>query len=308
MKHLPLLNPHFQLLQDAFADWLSILGYAESSVHYLPLHLRELLHYLEENQLNHIQALDRAQVSDFFAYLATRRNMRNGQKLSPAYLAKYWQAIKMLDRYLRETGQWGLNLPPSTVQPERVLKAVMTQAETKALFAVAGEDTLGLRDKAMLALFYGCGLRRSEGIWLDVDDILLEQGLVYVRKGKNYQERYVPLSHSVSYHLRQYLELARPILLTEGMYAGMRDRNALLLSTRGRRINDRTLTIRIRKLQQQTANPKLLAKRLSLHSLRHAIATHLMEKGMKLTRIARFLGHAKLESTQIYTHLVQDEL
>lgn len=303
MKQLPLHNPLFLKLQASFAEWLLVLGYSDSSLKALPLHLQEFLHFLEQHGVEHIREVKRDQVKAFFTYLSQRASQRDGGSLSAAYIGKYWQAIKKLDQYLRETGEWGLTLPPSSVQPERKLQAVLTQAEVRLLFEAGAEDTLGLRDRAALALFYGCGLRRSEGLGLDVGDVLLEKGLVYVRKGKNYRERYVPMSGGVIRHVRRYLEEARPELLDNCPYRGRRDRKALLLSARATRVNDRTLTLRIRALQERAGDQTLRGKRVSLHSLRHAIATHLLERGMGLTRIARFLGHAKLESTQIYTHL-----
>lgn len=308
MKQLPLNNPLFLELQTSFAEWLLVLGYSESSLKALPLHLREFLHFLEQQRIERVQKIKQQEVKAFFAYLSNRGSKRDEGRLSIAYIGKYWQALKLLDRYLRETGEWGLTLPPASLQPARKLHAVLTQAEVQLLFEASAEDKLGLRDRAALALFYGCGLRRSEALGLDIGDVLLEKGLVYVRKGKNYQERYVPMSQGVLRHVQRYLLESRPELLDDCPYHGRRDKRALLLSARGTRINDRTITLRIRAMQERTGNAALKLKRISLHSLRHAIATHLLERGMGLTRIARFLGHTKLESTQIYTHLLDGEV
>jgi integrase/recombinase XerD len=304
MKQLPLHNPHFLELQASFADWLMVLGYAESTLRYAPMHLREFLYFLETQEVDRIRQVKREQVQAFFSYLSERTSQRDGGKLSMAYVGKYWQAVKLLDRYLRETGEWGLTLPKSSVQPEPKIHAVLTQDEVQLLFSAGADDMLGIRDRAALALFYGCGLRRSEGLGLDVSDVLLEKGLVYVRKGKNYKERYVPMSAGVIRHVRRYLEEARPEILDTSRYRCRRDKKALLLSARGTRVNDRTITLRFMSLQADAGNLELSKKRVHLHSFRHAIATHLLERGMGLTRIARFLGHTKLESTQIYTHLL----
>ncbi|WP_347158062.1 tyrosine-type recombinase/integrase [Pontibacter chitinilyticus] len=304
MKQLPLYNPNFLELQASFTDWLLVLGYSDSTLKYAPLHLREFLYFLENQQVDKIRQVKRDQVKAFFSYLSERANQRDGGRLSMAYVAKHWQAVRLLDRYLRETGEWGLPLPKGSVQPHRKIQPVLTQDEVQLLFNAGADDMLGIRDRAALALFYGCGLRRSEGLGLDVGDVLLEKGLVYVRKGKNYKERYVPMSAGVIRHVRRYLEDARPEILDTCPYRGRRDKRALLLSARGTRVNDRTITLRFRSLQADAGNLGLSQKRVNLHSFRHAIATHLLERGMGLTRIARFLGHTKLESTQIYTHLL----
>jgi integrase/recombinase XerD len=272
----------------------------------MPIHLRELFYYLEQGEVYLLEAIEKAHLQGFFSYLHQRVNQRTGGSLSPAYLAKYWQALKNLDRYLRETRQWGLTLPAGGIQTERKLRPMVSQSEIQALYAACADTPVGQRDRAMLSLFYGCGLRKSEGIGLNVDDILLERGLVYVRHGKNYQERYVPMSPAVIQHLQSYLREGRLVFLAQAGYG--KDGDALLLSERGKRVSEALLPYRLRVLCRQTGDHQLMARQISLHSLRHSIATHLLQQGMKLAQIARFLGHASLESTQIYTHVSNEYL
>lgn len=305
MKHLHLQQASYEALQHAFAQWLYLLGYADSSVKNLPVHMREFFFFLETIPITDIQLIEQKHIQAFFSYLSARANQSAPHPLSSAYIAKYWQALHNFNRYLRETKQWGLTLPQVPFQLVATQKTVLSQEEIYALYNCCGPTPLGIRDRAMLSLFYGCGLRRSEGIGLDVDDVLFSKGLLYVRISKNYTERYVPLSPSIAEDLQLYLKESRYKLLQTCPYQGKKEENALLISLKGRRVNDRTLTIRLRKLQKQSGNPVLAAKSISLHSLRHSIATHLLENGMKLKSIALFLGHKSLESTQIYTHLSQ---
>ncbi len=306
MKQLPVQSPFFQQLQTDFEAWLRLLGYAQDSVRSLPLHMRELFYYLEQTGVYHIQALEKAHLSGFFAYLSSRVNQHSGGCLSASYIESHWHALRKLDEYLRETGQWGLTLPPAPVSSPRTPRPIVSQLEIQALYAVCEESVLGQRDRAMLSLFYGCGLRRSEGIGLEVSDLLFEQGLVYVRKGKNQRERYVPLSAAVSQYLQTYLREARPHLLLPAQAPGQRITRAFLLSQQGNPISVVTLAARLRQLRYQTGNPDLIQRKLTLHGLRHSIATHLLQQGMALKQIARFLGHRSLLSTQIYTHLAHE--
>ena len=198
-------------------------------------------------------------------------------------------------RYLYESGQGGFNVPPQVKRRAEAEPVVLLRSQIEALYAACAETALGLRDRAMLALYYGCGLRRSEGVALDVSDVLLERAMVYVRHGKNYRERYVPLATGVARDLGSYLLEARPML------AHPKTR-ALLVSVRGRRIGGQSLLLRLRRLQDQAGVlPDTL---IGLHTLRHSVATHLLIAGMPLEEIAQFLGHQSLESTQRYTHLV----
>jgi integrase/recombinase XerD len=165
---------------------------------------------------------------------------------------------------------------------------------------IAFYEALQLRDRAMLAVYYGCGLRNGEGVNLDVDDVHFDQQLLHVRKGKNYKERLVPLSSHTIEHLQNYLYDARPFLL-------LNKTDALFLSNSGKRLSGQMMLLRLKVLIQLTGNTELQHKDIHVHTLRHSIATHLLQNGMSLEKIKEFLGHTSLESTQIYTHLIGEE-
>ena len=177
----------------------------------------------------------------------------------------------------------------------RNIKTIFTRSEIKALYNACEGDVLGIRDRAMLAVYYGCGLRRNEGVNLDTGDILPGKNLLFVRKGKNYKERYVPITEAVKEDILNYLDYARPMFLNKPA-------NALFLNAAGERITASMLAERLQKLKGKAGIDKVAG----LHTLRHSIATHLLQSGMKLAQIKRFLGHSSLESTQIYTHLLND--
>ena len=133
---------------------------------------------------------------------------------------------------------------------------------------------------------------------MNQNDILLEKELVYVRKGKGYKERYVPLTGKNKEDIENYLNYSRPYLLNDKKPACPVGREtALLLNVNGKRL--KTVFERIQKLKAEAR----INKPIGSHTLRHSIATHLLQSGMKLEHIQRFLGHSSLESTQIYTHL-----
>jgi integrase/recombinase XerD len=299
MKHLDLTNESFIELETAFKAWLSALGYAATTVYTAPLHLRELLYYLQQVGIEQIEQTDKSHIEAFMGYLSSRPNQRRKGGLSLNHQAKYYQAIKNFDRYLKALHQWGFDLPESSIQAGQVIKTVFTQAEVQKLYQACENDVLGIRDRAMLAVFYGCGLRRSEGIGLDVEDVLLTKNLLYVRHGKNYRERYVPMSRQVKEDLQLYLEQSRPVLQKS------EKEQAFFLSQAQRRIEGLTLSLRLKRLQRLSGDEALTGKVLTLHLLRHSVATHLLHNGMKLKQIALFLGHQSLESTQIYTHYEQ---
>lgn len=145
------------------------------------------------------------------------------------YIRKHLQVIKKFSRYLTESGQESFEVKLRIKGKSSNIKSILTTAEITRLYDTVKDDVPGLRDKAMLALYYGCGLRKNEGINVNVQDILLEKDLVYVRKGKGYKERYVPLAGTGKTDLENYIHYARPFLVN-----GKKE-DALLLNIHGKR-------------------------------------------------------------------------
>ena len=133
---------------------------------------------------------------------------------------------------------------------------------------------------------------------LDVGDIDFDRSLLHVRKGKNYKERFVPMSKASREYLQTYVYDHRAELLKGSKT------DALFISyNRYHRMQGQSLFARLKRLAYQTESAEIVEKDIGLHTLRHSIATHLLAAGMKLESIRRFLGHGSLESTQVYTHL-----
>lgn len=298
MKNLPLNTYVFRELELDYKEWLAILGYAEPTVYGLPIFIHEFLHWLENSEVKKVELITAEHVHHFLFHLKSRPNMINGGKLSNQHVNKYHQALLLLSQFVRQTNRGTFTVETERLEQSRAIPEVLTKDEIKSLYNACDSSVLGIRDKVMLDIFYGCGLRRNEGVHLDVSDIDFKGKVVYVRKGKNYKERYVPINEIALQHVRDYLEHSRPFLLTTQKTA------ALFVSDKGNRAQGQSLLIRLRKL----AKLSRIRKRIGLHILRHSIATHLLQSGMELKHIAKFLGHDSLESTQIYTHVVYEKL
>jgi len=160
------------------------------------------------------------------------------------------------------------------------------------------EQIIQSRDKALLVIFYSCGLRRNEGANVSIDDINFDTRILHVKKGKNYKERLVPLNKTNAAYLQEWIYDYRSQLIKT------KKEHRLFVNIHGEPMSGGTLYTRLKLLQLQSDNIELGQKNIGLHSLRHSIATHLLQAGMSLEKIARFLGHSSLESTQIYTHLL----
>lgn len=278
MKRLPITSPAYKYTERSFSQWLDVLGYAPDTVYSMPVYVRALLHYCEQQG-------------------KTKR--QSGKLMLPA-----------------------LNI--ALEENDAPTPAVLSEAEIKLLYTACDQypqssyrraewlyPALALRDKAMLSVYYGCGLRKNEGIHVELSDILFEKQILHVRKGKNYRERFVPVSKSSLRHLENFLYDARPFLLKPGKQPARRSDSAggeaFFINERGQPMSGQMMLLRLQQLVRRTENIELIEKNPGLHTLRHSIATHLLANGMSLEKIKEFLGHSSLESTQIYTHLLEAE-
>jgi integrase/recombinase XerD len=309
MKQLTIKSESFRYIEQSFKEWLDILGYAPSTVYQLPNYVHEFFHYLEAQGISHIKQLEPKHFKAHFEHLRSRSNTRQGGGLSNNYLNKHLQGLYKFAEYLRQSARMllpDLNIDWQTDDTRHI--EFLTQDEIQQLYRATegvNEGTplepFNARDRAMLTVFYGCGLRRNEGYNLDLSDINFDRQILLVRKGKNYKERFVPFNKAALKHLQQWVYDWRPLV------AKSKKEEAFFISQRGVRMETQSMALRLKILQQRTDDIELQQKNVRLHVLRHSIATHLLQNGMPLEKISRFLGHTSLESTQVYTHLIEQE-
>jgi integrase/recombinase XerD len=315
MKTLTLQSEAYRYIIASFKEWLQTIGYSEQTVYQLPNYIQEFLFYAESKGYAGLYQITNDLIKEHYYKLKLRTNKRKGGGLSAAYLNKHLQAFQKFSDYLRQNGR--LLLPKLDLQTEEdnsEVTDILTQEEIKQLYEITNlqyeqkkndkgivyYEAMQLRDRAMLSIFYGCALRRNEVVHLDIADIHFEKSLLHVRKGKGYKERMVPITKQSLQHLQNYLYDGRPYFCN--------DKNeAFFVTQSGKRLGGTMMLIRLKQLIQFTGNAELMQKDIHLHTLRHSIATHLLQNGMKLERIKEFLGHGSLDSTQIYTHFLQTE-
>jgi integrase/recombinase XerD len=185
----------------------------------------------------------------------------------------------------------------------RMLPEVLTVEEVELLLAQKGDESpVDLRDRALLELLYASGLRISEAVGLDLDDIDLDDALVKVI-GKGDKERQVPVGEVAVAWLRRYVADVRPAGLA-AMQHDWHHGGPLFLSVRGDRLDRR----RAWEMLVATARSAGLKRGISPHTLRHSFATHLLEGGADLRVVQELLGHASINTTQLYTHLTGERI
>ncbi|HMU15367.1 MAG TPA: tyrosine-type recombinase/integrase [Flavobacteriales bacterium] len=313
MKKLPLSSAAFQYVEKAFGEWLDVLGYVPHTVRRTPIHVREFMHWLEQQGVQRIEAIEARHFRDHYQHVQQRMNERDGGALGASTLNKHRQALVLFAQYLRKVARQALphiELQAQTIEDHEL--EVLSVEQVRKLFAMASEpheahytmknyaEALAQRDRALLVIFYGCGLRRNEGHHLDVGDVDLDSKLLRVRKGKARKERLVPFNDTNARYLSEYMFEGRLQLLRS------RNEGALFVTVSGKRQSTESIAMRLEQLQRRSDDERMKERPITLHGLRHSIATHLLQGGMSLEKIARFLGHSSLESTQIYTHLEAD--
>lgn len=306
MKQLKLHNESYQEILKSFKNWLDILGFADSTLESLPNHLQEFFYYLENENTHTINHITTQIVKDYYEHLKTRNNQARDGGLSKAYLNKHLQALFKFNDYLKEHNHKSINIHlKREEQNQRDSLQILTQDEIKQLFKATSysnsQERICKRDTVILVLLYSCGLRRNEAINLEIKDILFDKERIYVRKGKNYKERYVPINQYNLKIIEEYIYDYRP------RFKDYKDTEYLLINYRGTPLQGQSLCNRLTKIVEATQDKTIIEKQITPHILRHSIATHLLEKGANIETISQFLGHSSLESTQIYTHLLEDK-
>ena len=214
-------------------------------------------------------------------------------------------ALRSLHRFLVREGRItsdptaGLGVPK---QPRALPKAIPLE-DIERLLGLPGDEGLGRRDRAILEVLYGSGLRISELVALDVDDVDLDLGSILVRMGKGNKSRVLPLGRAARDAVGDYLAVTRRTLIAKRPARSPREgAAALFLNARGGRLS-RQGCWKILKAYARVAG---LEDKVSPHTLRHSFATHMLDGGADIRVVQELLGHASLTTTQVYT-LVSDE-
>jgi integrase/recombinase XerD len=237
-------------------------------------------------------------------YLAarTRRGRRLDPGLAPTSLRRRAAAIKGFYRFAFGEGLIGIDVASHLDLPRmpRLLPETLTQGEVERLLAAPAEDALG--ERALLELLYAAGLRISEALNLDLEDISLDGAFVRVI-GKGDRERLVPVGEVALDAIRAWLAGPRAALVAAHHVAPVRG-GPLLLGRSGRRLARQQAWAVVKRAAAAAG----LSGRVSPHTLRHSFATHLLEGGADLRIVQELLGHASISTTQLYTHVTGERI
>lgn len=290
------------MMQKAIREFLDYLqferNYSPHTVKNYSRDLQELFHYLQggspEREVELAQ-IDHITIRDFLAHLYRKGNQKSS-------VARKLAAVRSFFRFLHREGILSLN-PARLVRTPRQGRRnprFLSMAEVETLLELPDPATpRGCRDRALFELLYASGLRVSELVGLNREDVSLRERLLRVR-GKGGKERLVPFGRTARQALEQYLEERNRLLRRRSVP----EPNALFLNLRGGRITSRS----VQRILEQYLRNRALALQVHPHLLRHSFATHLLNRGADLRAIQELLGHESLSTTQKYTHVSVQEL
>jgi integrase/recombinase XerD len=281
---------------EGFCLHMHSLNYAADRNGMYQKYALECILWMEENGIRSVEKVHSNDIFNHIEYIKTRPRKRGGGMLAPSTVTHHIFSIRLLFDYCYHSKIIDYTIPyPKFVKPKRTITAILTIEEVGQIFKACENP----RDLAILTLLYGCGLRRSEAYWLDSGDVQVHNQVLYVQEGKGRKFRKIPLSNKSINYLRDYERNYRTELLK--IKEDQSIEPAYILNNSGCRMTGDWMYKRLKYLVSKTENPALLQKKITPHSLRHSIATHLVELNVDLSWIQAFLGHATPDSTHIYT-------
>lgn len=295
-----ILHHHlYQKEAENYRNYLLLLGYVKETCQSRYLYLKEFFSYLEDMgiyQLHHITAVE---IANFYEDVQNRKSEKTGKPLIKKTVYDIMRLVQSYLGYAVHLGKIKIN-PASHLkfnypneQPERI---IFTQQEIQELY----QATETKQEQAILNIAYGCGLRVQEISDLNKEDLRLSENLLIVQKGKNSKRRIVPINNKIKKELEIFL------------FSIEDKQKALFVNSKENRMQQWTFNSILKSIIKRTDFGKAFTKEelnsIGIHTLRHSIATHLLENGMPLEQVQLFLGHSHIESTEIYTHINQSQI
>ncbi len=301
-RQITLASPAYVQLLKEYNYHINILGYSDNGCKIKYSNAIEFLTWLETKSTTDIKKVSTAQIKEYYEHLKNRPHYKKEGVLSISTVNGHMQNLRQLFSMLQSKG--GIIKNPMSIvkysnpQKKNNPRIILTIPEIKQLYHAS--DTM--QERVILSIAYGCGLRAMELVAVNTNDILLNAGIIIVPKGKGNKRRVIPLSPQVKQDIENYITHERPLYTTDNK------ETALLLNIKGVRLRKYTCRKILTKIIERTNNETIKEKNISIHNLRHSIATHLLEQGVPVEHVRTFLGHSQLETTEIYTRVNQKQL
>ncbi|HUY22410.1 MAG TPA: tyrosine-type recombinase/integrase [Acidimicrobiales bacterium] len=294
------MNPIETAAHD-YLEWMEVHNYATTTIACRSRYLAYFFAFAHQHDVDEAKEVTLELLLGYQHTLFAHRK-RDGEPLSFGTQAQRLVPVAQFFSWLRREHRIVTNPAADLLMPRpdrRLPEATLSASEMAALLSAPDvSKPLGLRDRAVLEVFYSCALRRGELISLWFRDVDFERSTIFVRRGKGAKDRYVPIGERALFWVRLYTEIVRPGFVTS------RFPDQLFLSSAGTPLCPDWLCRKVRTYLAQAG----ISKRGSCHLLRHTVATLMLEGGADIRYVAEMLGHSRLETTQRYTRVSIDRL
>jgi integrase/recombinase XerD len=284
-----------------YLSTLAVRNYSPQTIESQTKQLRYFCQFCGEEQIHNLDEVTREAVGIYQARLHYYRK-KDGAPLAVSTQKQWLGAVKVFFVWLIRRGHLLANPASELEMPRkehRLPRVILSHPEVEMVLAVPDTSKrFGLRDRAILEVFYSTGVRRSEICNLNLADVDFGREIVCIRLGKGKKDRFVPIGKRALMWVEKYVVKSRPFL------GAIQNKDALFVGMQGRRVNPGRLASHIQRIVLRSG----VGKKGSCHLFRHAFATALLENGCDLSHIQAMLGHAKLETTAIYIHLNMRDL
>jgi integrase/recombinase XerD len=289
---------NFTKIQAEFAEYLQIRHYSERTITSYFSNVQHFVDFLQKYyaRVTSFDHVSKDIIFDYQCYLAKSMNCKDElisnttQRLKLTALKSLFSFLMKKD-YILFDPTAALEMPR---EEQRLTRAILSKEEIRELLQNIPKHTpVGIRNRAIIELFYGCGMRTSELCNLKIGDVNLKEQTVGIVKGKGNKDRIVPIGQYASHYIQEYLDKARKYMLRNKFH----DQGYLFLSSRGNPFNKCTIN---KTVIQSVMKGLKIDKHISCYSFRHSVATHLLSNHLDIAYIAKLLGHASLRTTQRY--------
>jgi integrase/recombinase XerD len=274
-----------------FNTYLFRLGYAESTIKHNSNDIKLFLKHLQEQEITELKQVEPKHIHAYNDYLHSLKSRLTNIGLNGKTIQSKINNVRLFSQFIEATEKIKIySTKVEIILSIKTHKEILSQTEIKSLYNQTDDSVKGMRDRVILGLYYGCGLRYKEGLRVELNHIDYKKELLFITPSKNYHSRYVPINNQVLKDFKDYESYARNNFTING--------NCFLSGS--------TSNGTLNKILQNLCEKANIKTEICLHSLRHSIATHLLQQEMPIEQIAKFLGHRTISATQIYTHIVEN--
>ena len=295
-------NEDFSILKQQYSFWMEYQGWSKRTIESYNNSIQQFIDYIQPELDWQSFVNIKPQLIYKYQHELFNRRLKSGRSIAIATMHTNLVAVRSFLNFLYLNNE--LHVDPKMViklpiKRQSLPKSILNEDQISDLLAnSSGNDSLSLRNRAILELLYASGIRNSELRNLNISDVDLSQLQVMVRKGKYQKDRLIPMGEVAANWISQYLKFGRQFLFS------CDSGNILFLSKTGRKITRGNLIWIVKNVTKQSGLKTLVTP----HSLRHTCATHMLKNGADIRYIQELLGHASVATTQIYTRVIINDL